>query len=146
MLGAQNEYNRGIVDAAKEIGLDDKSIKRLKKYPPEIKELLNKIILRSNGDDLLKLLQAIYTYALESQHSVIKLEIPETDLFETQDIENKLIGATSEIGNTLPDISKRMLRYTATTVFDEILINTRNNYVEEGNALLTKTSHTEKVC
>ena len=135
LLGTQDEPNRGTTDAASETGLNKKSIKHLKNYHPEIKRLLDKLILH-DGDNLLKMLQAVYTYALEAQHSVIRLEIPGADLFETQDTESKLIQATAETGNTLPDISKRMLKYAATTAFDEVLLDTYDDYIEDGNALL----------
>ncbi len=136
LLGMQDDYNRGITDSAREIGLDSQSIEHLKEYPPEIRELLDKMILHSGGDNLLKLLQAIQVYALNAQQASVRLEVTEADMFETQDIEDKLIGAIPEIGNTLPDISKRMLRYTATTAFDEILLDTYDDYVEDGNRLL----------
>ena len=94
------------------------------------------LILAEPRDNLLKLLQAIQVYALNAQQANVRLEVTEADMFETQDTEDKLIGAIPEIGNTLPDISKRMLRYTATTAFDEILLDTYDDYVEDGNRLL----------
>lgn len=136
LLGTQNEYHRGTIDSAKELGLDDRSIKLIKEYPQGIKTLLNKLILHCKGDNLLKLLQAIHTYAIEAQHSLIRLEAPGADIFETQVIENKLIGAIAKNGNTLPDISKKMLRYTASTTFDEILLYAYDDYIDEGNSLL----------
>lgn len=121
---------------SKETGLSSEAIEKICNYSPQIKELINRLILNSKEDNLLKLLQAIQTYALYAHHSIVSLDVIDASLYETQDIEDKLIAATSKKGNTLPDISKRMLRYTASTAFDEVLLDTYNDYIEDGNTLL----------
>lgn len=121
---------------SKETGLYSETIEKICSYSPQIKELINRLILNSKEDNLLKLLQSIQTYALYAHHSVVNLDVTGASLHETQNIEDKLIAATSKKGNTLPDISKRMLRYTASTAFDEVLLDTYNDYIEDGNALL----------
>lgn len=135
LLGRQEEYHRGVISAAAETGLNDESIRLIKNYPIEIKQLLDKLIL-NGGDRLLKLLEAIHTYVLEAHHSVIRLEVNGNDSLTTQlDIEDKFIGATPNKGNTLPDISQQMLKYSATSTFDKILTDVYNQYIDEGNKL-----------
>ena len=148
LLGRQDEYHRGIISAAAETGLNDESIRLIKNYPIEIKKLLDKLIL-SGGDSLLKLLKAINTYALEAHHSIIRLEVNGNDSLTTQlDIEDKFIGATPDKGNTLPDISRQMLKYSTTSTLDKILTDIYNQYIDEGNKLfkerLTKKGEIKK--
>lgn len=110
----------------------------LKNYPIEIKKLLDKLIL-NGGDRLLKLLNAIYTYVLEAHHSIIRLEVKGSDSLTTQlSIEDKFIGATPNEGNTLPDISRQMLKYSATSTLDKILTGVYNQYIDEANKLFKK--------
>lgn len=148
LLGKQEDYHRGVISAATEIGLNDESVRLIKNYPIEIRELLDKLIL-SSDDNLLKLLKTIHTYALEAHHSVIRLEVNGNDSLTTQlDIENKFIGATPDKENTLPDISRQMLKYSTTSTLDKILTDIYNQYVDEGNNLfkerLTKKGEIKK--
>ena len=148
LLGKQEEYHRGIISASTEIGLNDESIRLIKNYPMEIKKLLDGLIL--NGDDrLLKLLNTIYTYVLEAHHSIIRLEVEGSDSLTTQlNIEDKFIGATPNTGNTLFDISRQMLKYSATSTLDKILTDVYNQYIDEANKLfkerLTKKGEIKK--
>ena len=138
LLGRQEDYHRGIISASTETGLNDESIRLLKNYPIEIKKLLDKLIL-NGGDRLLKLLNAIYTYVLEAHHSIIRLEVKGSDSLTTQlSIEDKFIGATPNEGNTLPDISRQMLKYSATSTLDKILTGVYNQYIDEANKLFKK--------
>lgn len=132
----QDEFCSTMQHASQYIGLDYETTDKISHYPTEIKELLNKLVLHSSKDNLLKILQSVQTYALEAQYSNVKLEVIGADLFETQDIEEKLIGATPELGNTLPDKSKRMLQHAAATAFNEVLSDTYDDYIEKGNELL----------
>lgn len=135
LLGRQEEYHRGIISVAAETGLNNESIRLLKNYPIEIKKLLDKLIL-NGGDRLLKLLSAIYTYVLEAHHSIIRLEVKGSDSLTTQlSIEDKFIGAAPNEGNTLPDISRQMLKYSATSTLDKILTGVYNQYIDEANKL-----------
>ncbi len=135
LLGRQEDYHRGIISASTETGLNDESIRLLKNYPIEIKKLLDKLIL-NGGDRLLKLLNAIYTYVLEAHHSIIRLEIKGSGSLTTQlNVEDKLIGATPNKGNTLPDISRQMLKYSATSTLDKILTDVYNQHRDEANKL-----------
>lgn len=148
LLGRQEEYHRGVISAAAEIGLNDESIRLIKNYPIEIKQLLDKLIL-NGGDRLLKLLNAIHNYVLEAHHSIIRLEVKGSDLLTTQlNIEDKFIGATPDKGNTLPDISRQMLKYSATSTLDKILTDVYNQYIDEANKLfkerLTKRGEIKK--
>ena len=129
-------YNLNFI--SKETGLSSEAIEKICNYSPQIKELINRLILNSKEDNLLKLLQSIQTYALYAHHSVVSLDVTAASLHETQDIEDKLIAATSKKGNTLPDVSKGMLRYAATTSFDEVLLDTYDDYIADGNMLLKK--------
>ena len=148
LLGRQEEYHRGIMSASAETGLNDESIRLIKHYPMEIKKLIDKLIL-NGGDRLLKLLNAIHNYVLEAHHSIIRLEVKGSDLLSTQlDIEDKFIGATPNKGNTLPDISRQMLKYSATSTLDKILTDVYDQYIDEGNKLfkerLTKKGEIKK--
>lgn len=135
LLGRQEEYHRGIIFASSETGLNDESIRLIKNYPIEIKKLLDNLIL-NGGDRLLNLLNAIYTYVLEAHHSIIRLEVKGSNSLTTQlTIEDNLIGATPNEGNTLPDISRQMLKYSATSTLDKILTSVYNQYIDEANKL-----------
>lgn len=134
----QNVPNRDIHKAHEEIGLKYESIEAIKNYPVEIKELLDHLIL-NDGDNLLKLLNAMETYALKAHHSIVRLEVHGNDSQGTQiDIEDELIGATPDEGNRLYDISKQMLKYSAISVFDNILTKTYNQYIDKGNDLFKR--------
>lgn len=148
LLGRQKDYHRGIISASAETGLNDESIRLIKHYPMEIKKLLDKLIL-SGGDRLLKLLNSIHTYVLEAHHSIIRLEIKGSDSLTTQlNIEDKFIAATPNKGNTLPDISRQMLKYSVTSILDKILTDVYNQYIDEANKLfkerLTKRGEIKK--
>lgn len=131
----QDTPNRDINKAHEELGLKYESVEAIKNYSEDIKKLLDKLIL-SNEDNLLKLLNAIQTYALIAHHSIVRLEVSGNDLYTNQiDIEDKLIGASPDEGNRLPDISKQMLKYSATSTFDKILTNLYDQYIDEGNRL-----------
>lgn len=131
-----NIYRMDNASAAQTLGLDYLAIEKLEAYPDEIKDFLNKLILNSNGDDLLKLLQAMHTYADGAHHAVLSLQVEGESSFNNMRSTEKLMGAAAMDGRTLPNISKRMLKYNATTTFDEILTNTYNNYIAEGNKRL----------
>jgi len=131
-------YEKDLESAAKEIGLKYTSAEKIKNYSHETKDLLDRMITHLDGDNLLKLLQSIYIYSLEAHHSNVQLDVIGADHFQTNETNTKLIAYTNTPGNTLPDISKRMLKYAVTSALDEILTDTYNDYIEDGNALLKK--------
>lgn len=136
--GSLSDFKQSVKTSADYLGMKYDAVEKIQRYSPEIKQLLNNLILCSKGDNLLKLLEAIQAYAIYAHHSNVRLELPVADLYETHNVEDKLIGATSEIGNTLPDISKKMLKYAATSTLDDVLTNIYNDYIKEGNNLLRK--------
>ncbi len=134
----EDVYEKDLASAAIEIGLKYTSTEKIKNYSHETKDLLDRMIMHLDGDNLLKLLQSIYIYSLEAHHSNVQLDVIGADHFETNEINAKLITYTNSPGSTLPDISKRMLKYAVTSALNEILTDTYNDYIEDGNALLKK--------
>jgi len=137
-LTEQEEFKKDVASAAIEIGLKYTSTEKIKNYSHETKDLLDRMIMHLNGDNLLKLLKSIYIYSLETHHSNVQLDVIGADRFQTNEINAKLITYTDSPGSTLPDISKRMLKYAVTSALDEILTDTYNDYIEDGNVLLKK--------
>ena len=138
-LTGENEediFQKDTKNASEETELNYKTIEKIKKYPSEVKQLIDRLVLHTNGDNLLKLLNAVHAYSLESHNAYIKIDVPGADRFETYDIEEKLVNASPS--NPLKDISKKMLKYSVSSTLDEILTDTYNDYIKDGNLLLRK--------
>ena len=130
----ENEFRKNTQHASETTGLDYDTIDKIETYSPEVKQLIDKLVLHTNKDNLLKLLNAILAYSLHSHHAHIKIDVPGADIFETNDIEGKLVNYSP--ANPLNDISKKMLKYSVTSSLDEILTDTYNDYIDDGNSLL----------
>lgn len=122
--------------AADFLGLDAEVISRIKNYNDSEKELLFKLVSNPKHDNLLKLLQAIYTYSLYAHHANVRLDVVGADLWEKDEISKKLTGYSCAPGNTLPDVSKKMLTQFVISTLNEVLSDTYDDYTEEGNLLL----------
>ncbi|MCM1189380.1 MAG: hypothetical protein NC541_08795 [bacterium] len=133
-LTEQEELRKSVAHAAETTGLDYDTVDKIESYSPEIKQLIDRLVLHTNKDNLLKLLNAILAYSLHSHHAYIKIDVPGADIFETNDIEEKLVHFSPS--NPLNDISKKMLKYSVTSSLDEILTDTYNDYIDDGNSLL----------
>lgn len=129
----ENLNNQKIADY---LGLNIDVVSRIKNYNKSEKELLFKLVSSQKQDNLLKLLQAIYTYSLEAHHANVQLDVIGTDLWEKNEINQRLIRYSCTPGNTLLDISKKMLKYSVVSALDEVLSDTYNDYTNEGNLLL----------
>lgn len=118
------------------LGLDEITVSSIKNYNDSEKELLLKLVSSQKQDNLLKLLQSIYNYSLWSHHANIELDVVGADISEKYEINERLTGFSHTPGNTLPDISKKMLKYSVVSTLDEVLSDTYNDYTNEGNLLL----------
>lgn len=141
----QNLNNEKI---ANYLGLNVDVISHIKSYNDSEKELLYKLISSHKYDNLLKLLQSIYTYSLYAHHANVRLDVVGADLWKKDEINKKLTGYSCTQGNTLPDVSKKMLTQFVMSTLNEVLSDTYDDYTEEGNLLLKqrllKLSETDK--
>lgn len=130
----ENEFKKDTQHASETTGLEYNTVNRIEAYSPEVKQLIDRLVLHKNKDNLLKLLNAILTYSLHSHHAYVKIDVPGADIDETNDIEEKLVNYSPL--NPLNDLSKKMLKYSVTSSLDEILTDTYNDYIDDGNSLL----------
>lgn len=130
----ENEFKKNTQHASETTGLDYNTIDKIEAYSPKVKQLIDRLVLHTNKDNLLKLLNAILTYSLHSHHAYVKIDVPGADISETNNIEEKLVNYSPT--NPLNDISKKMLKYSVTSSLDEILTDTYNDYIDDGNSLL----------
>lgn len=129
----QNVNNKIVADY---LGVDEAIVSSIKNYDDTTKGLLYKLISNSSCDNLKKLLQSIYIYSLEAHHANVRLDVVGADILQTQNVEDDLIGNTNTKKHTLPEISKKMLRYSVNSVLEEVLNSTYKDYVDEANTLL----------
>lgn len=136
LLGDAPIANLSNKKAADWLGLDEITVSNIKNYNDSEKELLLKLVSSQKQDNLLKLLQSIYNYSLWSHHANIELDVIGADISEKYETLKKLTGFSPAPGNTIPDLSKKMLKYSVVSTLDEVLSDTYNDYTNEGNLLL----------
>lgn len=136
LLGDSPIANFNNKKAADWLGLDEIVVSNIKNYNDSEKELLSKLVSNQKQDNLSKLLQAIYIYSLWAHHANVQLDVIGADLLEKDEISKKLTRYSCTPGNTLSDISKKMLKYSVVSTLDEVLSDTYNDYTNEGNLLL----------
>lgn len=130
LVGRQDEYRKATANAAEQLDLNYKSIEKLEKYPSEIKELLNRLILSQTGDNLLKLLKSINNYAVYG-HNVF-LELYDVSI----DSRNTELEDEFEIPVIDKEQSKEVLKRASTGVMRQVLDDAYDNYIPDSNLRL----------
>ena len=132
LVGRQCEYKRLTANVAKQLELDYESIEKIEKYPSEIKELLDRLILNQTGDNLLKLLKSINDYAVDG-HNVFLQSYDAS--FDSRNIE---LEDKFDIPVLDRERSKEVLKHASAGVMGQVLDSAYNDYVADANLLLKK--------
>ncbi len=130
LVGRQDKFRKATAEVAEQLDLNYKSIEKLEKYPSEIKELLNRLILSQTGDNLLKLLKSINNYAVYG-HNVF-LELYDVSI----DSRNTELEDEFEIPVIDKEQSKEVLKRASTGVMRQVLDDAYDNYIPDSNLRL----------
>lgn len=130
LVGKQNEFRKATAEIAGQLGLKYESTEKIEKYPSEIKELLDRVILNQTGDNLLKLLKSIHNYAVYG-HNVF-LELYDVSI----DSRNTELEDEFEIPVIDKEQSKEVLKRASTGVMRQVLDDAYDNYIPDSNLRL----------